>query len=81
MNPLNWSGPEFLALYVLLLVLSLKAGVALRWGLRQPGGPPGEVLRLADEVVNVLERPLDRDVYVVGCMAGHGRTFLSGCRR
>ncbi len=41
MNPLNWPGPAFLALYIPLLCLSLVAGIALRQWLRQPGAPPG----------------------------------------
>ncbi|HZI15323.1 MAG TPA: TIGR04222 domain-containing membrane protein [Myxococcus sp.] len=41
MNPLNWSGPAFLALYIPLFGLSLLAGIALRWWLKHPGAPPG----------------------------------------
>lgn len=37
MNPLNWSGPEFLGMFFPLLVLSLLVAAVLRWWLRQPG--------------------------------------------
>jgi uncharacterized protein (TIGR04222 family) len=67
MNPLDWSGPEFLALYVLLLVLSLKAAIALRWGLRQPGGPPGPLPSSVDPYEVALLR--GRQVLVEAAMA------------
>jgi uncharacterized protein (TIGR04222 family) len=41
MNPLDGSGPAFLALYIPLFGVSLLAGIALRWWLRRPGAPPG----------------------------------------
>lgn len=41
MNPLDWSGPAFLALYIPLFGVSLLAGFVLRWWLRRPGAPPG----------------------------------------
>ena len=36
MNPLDWSGPEFLGLFFPLLVLAFMLAGVLRWRLRQP---------------------------------------------
>ncbi len=41
MNPLNLRGPEFLQLYVGLLLAFTAAAMALRWALRTPGGRAG----------------------------------------
>ncbi len=38
MNPLDWTGPEFLQLYVAVLIIAIIAAVTLRWWLRGPGG-------------------------------------------
>lgn len=40
MNVLDLSGPEFMELYLCLLFAAFLACAALRWALRQPGGPP-----------------------------------------
>jgi uncharacterized protein (TIGR04222 family) len=40
MNPLDWQGPEFLSLYVPLLVGGFLAALLLRYHLRQPAGEP-----------------------------------------
>ncbi|AKF86282.1 hypothetical protein MFUL124B02_24420 [Myxococcus fulvus 124B02] len=40
MDPLNLSGPDFLALYVLSAMSALALGLFLRWTLRTPGGSP-----------------------------------------
>ena len=38
MNPFDLTGPEFLRLYVVVLVVAVVVGIALRWWLRRPGG-------------------------------------------
>jgi uncharacterized protein (TIGR04222 family) len=46
-NPFDWTGPDFLGLYILLLVLVGTAAAVLRWSLREPAGePPPEALDL-----------------------------------
>jgi len=40
MNPLEWSGPDFLTLYAPLMVLSLVGAWGVRSMLREPGGLP-----------------------------------------
>lgn len=40
MNPLDWKGPEFLALYLPLLLGGFIAVVMLRWRMRTPDGDP-----------------------------------------
>ncbi|WP_342374163.1 TIGR04222 domain-containing membrane protein [Myxococcus stipitatus] len=39
LNPLDWTGPQFLRVYVVLFVMALVMGIALRRMLRGPGGP------------------------------------------
>ncbi|HEX4795110.1 MAG TPA: TIGR04222 domain-containing membrane protein [Humisphaera sp.] len=41
MNVLDLRGPQFLELYLLLLILSTVTAIILRWLLRGPGGDPG----------------------------------------
>jgi uncharacterized protein (TIGR04222 family) len=41
MNPLEWSGLDFLKLYTPLMVLSLVGAWLVRYVLREPGGMPG----------------------------------------
>lgn len=39
MNPLDWTGPQFLRAYAVWFVMALVMGLALRRKLRAPGGP------------------------------------------
>ncbi|AGC45820.1 hypothetical protein MYSTI_04528 [Myxococcus stipitatus DSM 14675] len=41
MNPLDWSGPQFLRVYVAMFVVAVVTGIALRRLLRGPGGRTG----------------------------------------
>ena len=59
-NPLNWSGPEFLQLYVLLLALSTAAAFLLRWTSRRPSDEP-------------TKEALDLTPYEVAYLAGGQR--------
>jgi len=38
MNPIDWTGPEFLKFYVVALLVAIFLALALRWWLRQPKG-------------------------------------------
>ncbi len=40
MNPLDFTGPEFLGFYTVLLAVASLVAAALRWYLRQPAGEP-----------------------------------------
>jgi uncharacterized protein (TIGR04222 family) len=42
MNPLDWPGPAFLGLYVVLLLAAVVVALYLHRSLRQPGGEPSE---------------------------------------
>ena len=54
-NPLDLRGPEFLLLYLLLLVAAGCAAVILRWALRLPADEPvGEDVRLGPYEVAYL---------------------------
>ena len=44
MNPLDWTGPAFLQLYLVLLVLAVIAALAARWWMRQPHDPPSAAI-------------------------------------
>lgn len=48
MNPLDLPGPEFLLLFMALILAALVAGLAIHWSCRLPAGnPPAEALHLA----------------------------------
>lgn len=41
MNPLDWTGPEFLKLYISVQIATLFLALIVRWWLRQPAGVVG----------------------------------------
>lgn len=56
MNPLDWRGPEFLWLFVALMVLAFALATYLRWRLRLPAEkPPREALDLEPYEVAFLK--------------------------
>jgi uncharacterized protein (TIGR04222 family) len=55
MNPFDWSGPEFLALYVAVLIGAIGIAIGLRWLLRLPAcEPPAEALELSPYLLAYL---------------------------
>jgi uncharacterized protein (TIGR04222 family) len=55
MNPLDWEGPAFLALYLVLLPAAIAAAVVLRWLLRLPADePPAEAFDLPPYAIAYL---------------------------
>jgi uncharacterized protein (TIGR04222 family) len=64
MNPLAWSGDDFLGFYVLLLSGAMLASVPLYQWLRRPGGPPAP-------------EHLDLEPYQVALLMGRKETMVS----
>lgn len=58
MNPLDLPGPEFLLLFMALILAALVAGLAIHWSSRLPAGdPPAEALHLAPYEIAYLAGP------------------------
>ncbi|WP_375773474.1 TIGR04222 domain-containing membrane protein [Archangium gephyra] len=64
MNPLAWSGDDFLGFYVLLLSAVMLASVPLYEWLRRPGGPPAP-------------EHLDLEPYQVALLIGRKETLVA----
>jgi uncharacterized protein (TIGR04222 family) len=80
MNPLDWSGPSFLAFYVPLLVLAFLGSFRWRRALDQPATPPSpQELDLSPELVAVLDGHKSAVCSAVaalvheGCLRSEGR--------
>lgn len=79
MNPLDWKGPEFLALYAPLLIVSILVGALLRWWLRQPGGPPEALLPAAYEAALLRGKQALVEA-ALASLAHQGRIRMEGGR-
>lgn len=85
MNPFTMPGPDFLQLYIVVLVVACGVAVGLRWWMRQPGDPvpagldweltPYEIAFLAGGVGSALDACLLRLIHrrVLGVSAESGR--------